>query len=182
MYYNIVEKEDFEYINEYLLSKKYILHQLNDDKLERIYHYETERLFVLITQNIYSMPNNRKYYFWFENEDDLNEFFRRFKNTTIKKYTQNYFNLYKDFENQFNNFKKGKPFNEFDKKNILEQQSLTFTYYSLQKFIGIFKNKYERLEQYDISIFNKYEKVENEIVPITFKSPLHLIDKHQTKP
>jgi hypothetical protein len=158
MYYTVTNKETIEYLNEYLLTKKYDLYKLNHDELDRLYHYYEEKIYLLISKNIYNLPNVRRYYYWFEDNNMLNLFIQRVKQTTIKKYRQNYFNLYKDFEKKYNHFKlHSKYFKELENKSIEELKSLTFTYYDLKKYTNIFKHKYENLDKFDSCMFEKYE-------------------------
>ena len=166
MYYIVANKEINEYLNEYLLTKKYKLYKLNHEVLDRIYYYYDENIYLLISKNIYNLPNIRKYYYWFENKSVLSCFIERLKQTTIKKYKQNYFNLYKDFEKKLNDFKiYNKQFEKTNNKAIDELRSLTFTYYELNKFTNLFKHKYENLDRLDSSIFENKELNIN-----TFKS------------
>ena len=101
MYYILNDKEIIEYINEYLLTKNYNLFKLEHNELDRIHHYYDEKIYLLITKNIYNPPNVRKYYYWFEDETKLESFIERVKITTIHKYMKNYFNLYQDFKKKY---------------------------------------------------------------------------------
>lgn len=173
MYHVLNDKEIIEYINEYLLTKSYNLFKLEHNELDRIHHYYDEKFYLLITKNIYDPPNVRRYYYWFEDKSKLESFIERVKLTTISKYLKNYFNLYQDFKRKYSEFKKSKFFSDFDKRNIQEQTSLTFTYYDLKKYKHIFKHKYQNLYNFDSSIFKNYETSEstNEVKLIKYPQP-----------
>ena len=171
MYFTIKNKEDQNLIQEYLLTKSTTIYKLNHDELDRIFYYKSEKLYLLFTKNIFERPNVRRTYLWFENEIDLNMFITKIKNTTIKKYENNYFELYKEFDEKLTNFKNGDMFKNLNTKNIEEQKSLTFTYYNLQKFSGIFYAKFDYLLNWNSDILSKFDIYEEECKLIKYDNP-----------
>jgi len=166
MYYYIEDTEINEYINEYLLSKKYKVYIINDKIVERIYYYDIENVYKIITKSVIEFPYIRKYYYWFDDESSFNAFVENVKRTTINKYKNYYLDLYNNFARQVRFFRINLEQRINKITNINEEKSLTFTYYNLEKHMNLFKHKYEILCNYNNQTFINYDnyKIQNKII------------------
>ncbi len=177
MYYTIKNNEDKDIINEYLLLKEVAITTiLHDDVIDRIFYYKKERLYKIITKNIYELPNNRRTYYWFDKEEDLDLFIKNITQTTINKYKHYYYDLYNNFQTKLDNFVPSFKSRIENSVNIDEQKSLTFTYYNLEKYTNLFKHKYETLLNWNKNIFLNYDSYEYEIKSINLQEPTKYIE------
>jgi len=145
MYYIVKNNEDNELINEYLLLKDYKSIKVEDEVIDRIFYYEKEKLYKLISKSIFDLPCIRTVYYWFEEKSHLESFISNIIQTTIKKYKLYYYELYVDFQRKLDNFTVNYNSRIKNTTNIDEQKSLTFTYINLEKNTNTFKHKYTYL-------------------------------------
>ena len=180
MYFTVKNNEDNNFINEYLLLKehKYLIIQ-DDDIVDRIYYYEKDGLYKIITKNIYELPNIRRIYYWFDKEEDLDLFIRNISQTTISKYKYYYYDLYINFQTKLDKFLPSFKSRIEKSVDIDEQKSITFTYYNLEKNTNQFKHKYESLLNWNKNIFLNYDCYEYEMKLINLQEPSRYIEANK---
>ena len=179
MYFTVKNNEDNNIINEYLLLKEYKQFKIHDDVIDRIYYYEKDGLFKIITKNIYELPNIRRIYYWFEKEEVLDLFISNITQTTINKYKYYYYDLYINFQTKLDNFTEKFKTRIEKSVDIDEQKSLTFTYYNLEKYTNLFKHKYESLLNWNKNTFLNYDCYEYEIKLIRLLEPIKYIETNK---